>query len=130
MIRRFLLGLGLAIALQATAFAIYYDDLIFLRRSVPQIVAGSRETFVRHAEAALVREHITVRHAETIAQAAREFGVTSLEVAALERRVRMSPSDQDVRFRFADALRRNGQFAEAEATYLALLASTSGESRP
>jgi hypothetical protein len=124
MIRGFLLVLVAALVLQATAFAIYYDDLLFLRRPLPEIVSGPKETFISHAVTALGRSRLTVKHLDTIADAAGAFELTDLEVAALERRVRATPSDRVARLRLADTLRRARRFAEAEAIYLDILSSS------
>jgi hypothetical protein len=124
MIRRFLVALVVALLLQATAFAIYYDDLLFLRRPLPEIVGGSKETFAGHAGTALGRNRLTVRHLDVIAAAAEAFGLIDLEVAALERRVLATPSDDAARLRLADTLRRAKRFAEAESIFLDILSSS------
>jgi len=124
MIRRFVLILGAALLLQGTAFAIYYDDLLFLRQPLPRITAGSADSFARHARAALDRPKLTVKHLDTMTDAAVTFGLHDLEVAALERRADATPGDWRVRAKLADALRRSGRLAQAEAIYLDLLSST------
>lgn len=123
MIRRFLLVLFVALVLQGTAFAVYYDDLLFLHRPLSEIVAVAPDEFVRHARAALERRRLTVRHLDTIAAGARAFQLPVVEVSALERRVRMTDENREARFRLADALRRAGRLAEAQDLYLDLLAS-------
>ncbi len=129
MIRRFVLVLGVALVLQGTAFALYYDDLLFLRQPLSRITAGSAETFVRHARTSLDRPKLTVKHLDTIADAAAAFDQHDVEVTALERRLTVTPDDWRVRAKLGDALRRAGRFAEAEAIYLALL-SSSGIDQP
>lgn len=129
MIRRFVLILGAALLLQGTAFAVYYDDLLFLRQPLRRITAGSSDTFAGHARAALERPKLTVKHLDTIADAAATFGLHDVEVAALERRLTATPDDWRVRAKLGDALRRAGRLAEAEAVYLDLLSSP-GSDRP
>ena len=124
MIRRFLVVLVVALLLQATAFAIHYDDLLFLRRPIPEIVGGSKATFISHAETALGRRRLTVKHLDAIADAAGTFGLIDMEVTALERRVVATPSDRAARLRLADALRRAKRFAEAESIFLDILSSS------
>ena len=127
MIRRFLVVLAAALVLQGTVFAIYYDDLLFLRRSLPEIAAGPRETFVDHAVTTLGRRRVTVAHLDTIARGAQGFDLHDLEVTALERRLVATPDDRSARLRLADALRRAGRFPAAEAIYLDILASPGHE---
>lgn len=122
--RGFLCALGAALLLQGTVFAIYYDDLLFFRRPLPEIIQGPRETFVRHAEAALTRSRLTMRHLDTIAEGAGAFELRAIEVAALERRVTANPSDLGTQLRLADALRRAGRLDESERVYLDILAVT------
>jgi hypothetical protein len=127
MTRRFLAMLAVALLLQGTVFAVYYDDLLFLRQPLPQITAGPADTFAAHATAALERSRLTVRHLETIAGGAQAFELHDMEVTALERRLLLAPDDQSVRLRLADALRRAGRLADAEAIYLDILAASERE---
>jgi hypothetical protein len=129
MVRRFILILGVALLLQATAFAVYYDDLLYLRRTVPAITGGPAHTFTRHAERALGRTRLTRKHLDTIADSAQVFGLHAIEIAALERRSAGDQADRGVRLRLADALRRDGQFDRAESVYLAILTTTGDETR-
>ncbi|MCC7043972.1 MAG: hypothetical protein IT183_08920 [Acidobacteria bacterium] len=124
MTRRFLTMMVVALLLQGTVFAIYYDDLLFLRQPLPQIAAGPVEAFTGHATAALGRRRLTVRHLETIAGGAQAFDLHDMEVTALERRLVLTPGDSAVRLRLADALRRAGRLAEAESIYLDILAAS------
>jgi hypothetical protein len=124
MTRRFLTMMVVALVLQGTVFAVYYDDLLFLRQPLPQITAGPVETFTSHAAAALGRRRLTVRHLETIAGGAQAFELHDLEVTALERRLTVTSGDQAVRLRLADALRRAGRLADAESMYLDILAAS------
>ena len=123
--RRFLGLLTVGLVVQSTVFAIYYDDLLFLRRPAAEIVSGSHDTFRRHAESALARPKVTVSHLETIASSAAAFALHDVEVAALERHIAATPADVAVHLRLADALRRAGRFPDAEAIYLDLLAASS-----
>jgi len=127
MTRRFLGVLALALLVQGTVFAIYYDDLLFLRRPVADIVSGPADKFRRHAEAALSRPKVTVSHLDTIAGSAAVFAMGDVEVAALRRRTAATPADTSALLRLADALRRAGQFSDAEAIYLGLLAAVPDE---
>jgi hypothetical protein len=127
MTRRFLLAMTAALLLQGTVFAIYYDDLLFLRQPMPEITSGPAERFAEHAVAALGRRHLTVKHLDTIAGAAQAFGLHDVEVTALERRLVAAPEDRSGRLRLADALRRAGRLSAAEAIYLDVLASTENE---
>jgi hypothetical protein len=47
-----------------------------------------------------------------------------MEVAALERRLVLTPGDRALRLRLADALRRAGRLADAESIYLDILAAS------
>ena len=123
-IRRFFLIFAAGLTLQGTAFAIYYDDLIYLRQPVTAITSGSPEAFGRHARGALGRKGLTVTHLDTIAEAAQSMGMPDLELRALERRVVDLPGDSGTRLRLADALRRAGRYDHAERLYLAILRST------
>ena len=126
-IRRLVAGFIIAVIVEAAAFAIYFDDLLYLRRSPDVIAADSIDTFERHAADALRRDRITARHLETLAAAARAFGRLDLEVEALERRARQASTDPAVTLRLADALRRAGRLGEAEQLYLEVLERTTGE---
>jgi hypothetical protein len=128
-VKRFLLFLSVALLCEAGIFAVSHDDLIFLRRPVPQILAGSRETFRTYATEALDRPDLTRRNLETIAATAQGFGMTPLEVAVLDRLSTEAPSDLAVRLRLADALRRAGHLERAERIYLGVLASPQAEAR-
>jgi hypothetical protein len=120
-VKRFLLIFGVGVLLQASVFAVYYNDLLFLRQPVAIITMGSPDTFAAHARHALGRSKLTAQHLETIAGAAQVFHLTDLEIRALERRVQDEPADQSTRLRLADALRRDRQYARAERIYLELL---------
>jgi hypothetical protein len=120
-LKRFLLVFVVGVLLQASVFAVYYNDLLFLRQPVALIAMGSRDTFTRHAAHALGRAKLTTQHIETIAGAAQAFHLPDLEIRALERRVKDDPASESARLRLADALRRAGQYARAEAIYVALL---------
>ncbi len=122
-IKRFLLVFAVGVLLQASVFAVYYNDLLFLRQPVSLIAMGSRETFTAHATHALGRAKLTTQHVETIAAAAQAFHLPDLEVRALERRVKDDPDNEAARLRLADALRRAGQYGRAETIYIELLAS-------
>lgn len=126
MTKRFLVVMALALLLQGTVFAIYYDDLLFFRQPMSEITSGSVESFADYAASALDRSHLTVKHLDTIAAGALSFGLRDVEVAALQRRLLAAPADRSGRLRLADALRRAGRLAEAEAIYLDILASTGG----
>lgn len=123
MLRRFLAIFGLALVLQSTVFALYYDDLLYLRQPVDAIARDAADVFAKHAERALGREHLTRRHLDTIADSAKAFGLHALECTALERRSAGDPADRAVRLRLADAWRRSGQLSRAEAIYLDMLAT-------
>lgn len=127
--QRFLISMAVALLLQGGGFAVYYDDLLFLRQPVTAITTGSPETFRPQADTALERRSLTVRHLDTIAESAGAFGMHDIEVRALQRRMSMTPDDRQVRPRLADALRRAGRFGEAERLYLSILKST-GEETP
>jgi thioredoxin-like negative regulator of GroEL len=120
-VKRFLLVFAVGVMLQASVFAVYYNDLLYLRQPVTTIVAGPPETFARHAAHALSRTKLTAQHVETIAAAARALQMPDLEVQALERRVADDPADTSARLRLADALRRSGHYGRAEQIYLGIL---------
>jgi thioredoxin-like negative regulator of GroEL len=125
--QRFLIGLAAALLLQGSVFAIYYGDLLFLRQPASVITNASAETFREHSGKALERRRLTAHHLDTMAEAAGAFGMHDLETRALQRRVEMTPDDPQVRQRLADALRRGGQFGDAEALYLSILDSIGQE---
>lgn len=127
MIRRFLLALAAGVALEAAVFAVYYDDLIYLRRPVGAIAAGERDAFLRHATDALRRPKLTAQHLETLAASAQLLRLHHIEVEALERLVRHSPSDRSARLRLGDAYRRAGELSRAETVYVDLLSDLSEE---
>ena len=128
-LRQFALIFAVLVAIEASVFAYYYDDLLFLRRPMGLIVAGSPDGFRDRAERALARERLTRSHLETIAQAADAFGTVDLEVRALERLAIDYRSDWNVRLRLADAHRRAGQYGQAERLYREVLEITSGSPR-
>ena len=127
MLRRFLLVLAAGVALEAAVFAVYYDDLIYLRQPVGAIAAGSREVFIRHATDALQRPKLTVQHLKTLAAGAQLLRLHHIEVTALERLAEASPTDRPTRLRLGDALRRAGELTRAEAVYVDVLADLSDE---
>jgi hypothetical protein len=128
-IRRLVAAFIIAIILEGAAFAIYFDDLLYLRQSPEVIAAGRPEIFERHAADALGRDRLTARHLETLAAAARAFGRYDLEVQALERRAGQTSTDAALTLRLADALRRAGRLGEAERLYLQLLEPATGDTR-
>ena len=128
-VKRFACILAAALTLQGAVFAICYRDLLYLRRPVSDIVAAPPELFVRHATQALERRQLTAGHLETIASAAAVLQQPSLEVRALQRRQQLDRADRSVRLRLADALRRAGDYAQAEHIYLDLMASGSPEAQ-
>lgn len=128
-IRRFFLIFAGALALQGTVFALYYDDLIYLRQPVAVIAADASGTFARHAASALKREELTGAHLDTIAAAAERLKLNDIEVTALERHATMRPADLDIRLRLADALRRAGRYQRAELLYLEILEFAPQETR-
>lgn len=120
-VRRFLLVFVTGVLLQASVFAVYYNDLLFLRQPVALIAMGPRDTFVKHAAHALGRTTLTMEHLETIAEAAEAFHLPDVEIRALERRVKDDPVDESARLRLADALRRAGRYGRAEQIYVEIL---------
>ena len=126
-LKRFLLVFGVALVIQATLFAVYYDDLLFLNRPPSVLQSGSPAQFERHASRALARKRLTVRQVETIAQVAQSLQRPDLEASALERRLQMDGGQASTRLRLADALRRAGQPVKAERVYLELLSGTSAK---
>ncbi len=128
-IRRLLLLFLLALCGEVALFAVSYQDLLFLRQPQARLRAESAATFVRHAEAALSRSHVTRRHLEAIAAGARDHQTSDLETRALTRVSAAFPDDVGLRLRLADALRRAGQLERAEQVYRAILASTSAGTR-
>jgi hypothetical protein len=128
-IPRFVLALGIGLAMQGTVFVVYYDDLLYLRRGASALSTAETTTFVTMAERALSRRSLTVTHIETLAQAAREQHLMDIEVRALERGILLQPDDIGSRLRLADALRRSGDLARAEAIYEGVLALTGHPSR-
>jgi hypothetical protein len=128
-IRRLVAAFIIAVLIESAAFAIYFDDLLYLRQSPEVVAAGSIETFERHATDALGRDRLTARHLETMAAAARAFGRYDFEVRALERRAQQTSTDPTLKLRIADALRRAGRLGEAERLYLEVLERASGEAR-
>jgi hypothetical protein len=121
MIRRFAIVMAAALLLQGTVFALYYGDLLYLRQPPDEIASGSVEAFRAHAESALGRDRLTVRHLDTIAEAAQAFGLHDVEVLALDRRTRIPAADRSAHLRLADALRRADRFEDAERIYLGIL---------
>ena len=128
-LRRFYLTLGLVALMQSGVFAWRYSDLLYLGQSESIIANSSRDTFARNAESALERPSLTRRHLETIAAVARKFGETSYEVRALRRRLELDAHDEPLRLELADALRRSGALAEAEAIYRDTLHTSRSEAR-
>ena len=116
-IPRFLSALFIALLIQVGVFAWYQDDLLYFRQPVSAIARDDVHRFADHAMGALKRPGLTRQHLDTIAEAARTFGQTSLEVDALTRRQALDPSDIPVTLRLADALRRAGSFAQSESLY-------------
>lgn len=125
-IPRFLLVFAIGVLLEASVFAVYYNDLLFLRQPVAAIAGGSRDRFVTQATHALGRSKLTAEHLETIAAAAEALHAPDLEVRALERRAAGDPQNESVRLRLGDALRRAGRYDRAERVYLDLLAGSTG----
>ena len=116
-IPRFLTALVIALLIQAGVFAWYQDDLLYFRQPASAIAHDDVQRFTGHATGALARTGVTRQHLDTIADAARSFGQTSIEVDALTKRLALDPSDTTVTLRLADALRRAGKFALAESLY-------------
>jgi len=120
-VKRLSLAFVATVVLQGTVFAVYYNDLLYLRQPVALISAGPRDVFIQHATHALGRSKLTLRHLETIAESAKDFHLGDIEVQALERRVKAQPRDEAAHLRLADALRRSGRYDRAEQVYLELL---------
>jgi len=128
-VKRLSLACAAIVLLQGTVFAVYYNDLLYLRQPVTVIAAGPRDVFIQHATHALGRSKLTARHLETVAEAAKSFQLNAIEVQALERRLKAVPDDEGIRLRLADALRRSGQYDRAEHMYLELLTGSPEESQ-
>ena len=128
-VRQFLLVFAIAAALQAMVFAWRYNDLLYLRRPLTAIESDSPDAFSRRAAVALARRRLTYRNVETIAEAAKAFHLSSLEVQALERHVTADPSDLQSRLRLADAYHGMGNDSRAERIYLEILQLTRSEAR-
>jgi Flp pilus assembly protein TadD len=125
MLRRFLTVLGLAMAAQAGLFAVYYRDLIALRRE-PTALADRPSAFSAVAQAALSRPRLTRRHLETIAEGARSSRHAEIEVQALARLAELAPEDPSVALRYGDALRRAGRYDAAARVFQQLVDRTYG----
>ena len=128
-IRKLILALVMALLAQAGLFAWRYRDLIYLRQPVPAIAKGDGAAFERQATEALARERLTRHHLDTIAEAAAGFGQSKHEIEALRRRLEQDPSDVQIRLRLADALRRAGEFQQAETLYVDVLRRLGGGDR-
>lgn len=128
-IRRFFITLAVALCIQAGVFAWYHDDLLYLAHPLPEIVKDDPNTFARQADRALARPQLTVKHLDTIAQAAHQLGKPAEEIKALERRLATNPSDTEVKLRLAEALRRAGDSSRAEALYLEVLGASRDRTR-
>jgi thioredoxin-like negative regulator of GroEL len=128
-IPRFLLAFAVAVVAQAGVFAWYHSDLLYLRRPVSAIVADDAAVFAERAGIALARPKLTRQHLDTIASAAKQFGQSTQEIQALERRLAKDPADMQIKLRLADALRRRGDFNRAEALYQEVLAHAPARDR-
>lgn len=124
---RFFVVLVLALALQASVFAWRYSDLLYLSRSVSEILDGGPDRFAGHAEDALARRRVTLRHLDQIADAAARFEEPAYERQALERRLAMAPGDNRVRLRLAGLLASAGETGRAEQLYLQVLRASEYE---
>jgi hypothetical protein len=113
-LRRFLIGLGIALLAQSSVFAWQYRDLLYLRQPVEAIERGGPDKFATFATSALTRQKLTRHHLDTIAEAARKFGRSDIEIKALIKRFELDFDEPQVRVRLADALRRGGFFSQAE----------------
>ncbi len=127
--RRYIPTLMVALLLQAGVFGWYQSDLLYLRRPVTAIVSDGPDAFRRHASTALSRERLTRQHLDTMAEAAKALGQPELEIESLTRRLAMDPSDAAITMRLAEAVRRSGDLARAEALYLSVLRSSQESSR-
>jgi hypothetical protein len=118
------------IALQSVVFAYWYRDLLRLRRPAPAL-AVDRQEFDATALRALSREDLTRTHLETIAAGASLARNLDAEQEALRRLVELSPDDDRLRLRYAEALRLGGRFDDAQREYTTILAHThsAGERR-
>lgn len=123
-IRRFSITLAVAFCIQAGVFAWYHDDLLYLTHPVSEIVKDGPNTFARQADRALARPSLTLKHLDTIAEAAQQLGKPAEEIKALERRLATNPSDTEVKLRLAEALRRAGDSSRAEVLYLEVLGAS------
>ena len=123
---RLAVALGLALSAQAGVFAWRYQDLIYFRQPVAVISQAPADEFERYANEALNRSQITRQHLDTIADAAVSFQSPVVELRALERAVKVDPTDARLKMRLADALRRSGNYKRAEALYLEALKSEKG----
>lgn len=126
--RTFLFVLALAMTIQAAVFSRHYTDLLYLRGSVDVLAQSGAGEFKQQAASALGRNQLTRRHLDTIAETARRTNQPDLEVRALERLAAQYPADTTIALRLADAWRRAGRLADAEAAYRRLL-GTDGATR-
>ena len=113
----FLIGLAIAMLLQGSVFAVQYRDLLYFRQPVTTILRDDPTRFASNARTALTRHKLTRQHLDTIAGAAQRFGNTDIEIAALERRLELDPTEAGPRLQLGDALRRAGRFSDAESLY-------------
>jgi hypothetical protein len=122
-LRRFGIAFVVVLLLQGTLFAWHYRDLLYFRQPVAAIEKDNPATFAAQAESALLRDKITRKHLDTIADAAAGFRLWDIEVRALKKRAALDPRDQQIKLRLADALRRAQRFTEAEQLYAELARS-------
>ena len=123
---RLAITLGIALSLQAGVFAWRYQDLLYFRRPVAAVIQAGPDAFEIYANEALGRSQITRQHLETIADAAAHFKSPAVELRALRRAVKIDPDDNPMKLRLADALRRSGNFVEAEKFYREALKAEKG----
>lgn len=127
-VRRFVTLFLVALACEVGVFAVSYRDLLSLRHGAAASEAGSA-AFGATAGQALSRSHLTREHLETIAAGAARLEMRAVEIDALSRLTREYPADVRLKLRLADALRRAGDYARAEAVYMDVLSTADATAR-
>lgn len=128
MLKRFLVVIVLGMLLEVGAFAYVNRDALAVMTDWP-LWSNGQEAFEARAHRLLGQAKVPRQGAETIATQARARGLTALEAQALGTLCRQNPGDDILALRYADALRRAGDLAEAERVYGSLLDDSTKETR-
>jgi hypothetical protein len=119
MTRHAVYAIAAVLLLEVGFFGYWNRDIVWLSR--PVVVLAGDTSFPANARMALLRERLSRRVVERIAEVAERRSDHRLQLAALNRLAKDFPEESSLQVRRADVLRTLGRHAEAEDVFRGVL---------